>query len=449
MQSVNIDLGYRPRDWQQECHLALRRFSVLALHRRAGKTVLSVAELVDEALAAPKRPQAPPRYAYIAPYLKQAKNIAWSKLKLRVAPLIARGLVKIDNSDLSVTFTHNDARIMLFGADNADAIRGDYFDGVVLDEVAQMDPGVWHDIVRPMLADYKGWALFIGTPNGVNLFSEMYDKGKTGGPDWFSRSYTVYETDALDPAEVEDMRQSMAPQSFERELLCSFDVPGVNQLISTFDVVEAQRRHLQPEDYRHAPKIIGVDPARFGDDRSVIIGRQGLKAEPPIILQGFDNAALVDRIIDYKNRWGADAIFCDAGQGAGIIDFLRRLGHDCVEVWFNGKPLDPQYYDKRTEIWCEMAETLPMMALPPDPKGEMKRDLTAPTYSFVRDSKKRLESKEDIKKRILVSPDIGDALAVTWAQPVQVKSHREKLVEAIQDMAGGVNAGVPEYNPFG
>jgi hypothetical protein len=440
-----VNLGYYPRDWQREVHRSLRRFSVLALHRRAGKTVLAVAELVDKAIKADRRPQAPPRYAYIAPFKNQAKTIAWAKLKLRVGPLIASGAVKIDAAELKVTFLHNDATITLFGADNADAIRGDYFDGVVMDEVAQMEPDVWHDIVRPMLADYLGWALFIGTPNGVNLFSELYQAAARGLAGWFARSYTVYETNALDPVEVETMRQSMAPQSFEREMLCSFDVPGVNQLVSTVDIIEAQRRHLRPEDYQFAPKIIGVDPARFGDDRSVIVKRQGLLVHPPIVLPGIDNSALVDRILDEKLRWGADAIFCDAGQGAGVIDWLRRLGHDCVEVWFNGKPSQPQYYDKRTEIWCEMAETIPMMSLPPDPKGDMKRDLTAPCYKFERDSKKRLESKDDVKKRILMSPDIGDALAVTWAQPVAVKTAKEKLYAAARV---DVHAGVPEYDPF-
>ena len=441
-----VNLGYYPRDWQRQVHQRFKRFNVLALHRRAGKTVLAVAQLVDRALKAPERPWAPPRFGYIAPFLKQAKTIAWSKLLQRIGPLIAADQVTVNASELSITFKHNGAKISLFGADNADAMRGDYMDGVVLDEVAQMDPEVWHDIVRPMLADYLGWALFIGTPNGVNLFSEMYDKARRSAAEgWYAATYTVYETNALDEAEVAEMRREMPPQSFERELLCSFDVPGVNQLISTVDIIEAQRRILKPDDYRFAPKIIGVDPARFGDDRSVIVKRQGLYVHPPIVLAGIANDILVDRIIEEKQKWGADAIFCDAGQGAGVIDWLRRLGHACTEVWFNGRPINPQYADKRTEIWSEMANAMPMLALPPDPKGTLKRDLAAPTYTFMGDSKKRLESKDDTKKRILVSPDEGDALAVTWAQPVEVKSEKQKIIES---MDTGHSQAVPEYDPF-
>lgn len=444
MTTREIALGYRPRAWQREVHLLLRRFNVLALHRRAGKTVLSVAELVDKAL---KHTRTAPggRYAYVAPFLKQAKNIAWSKLKERVAPLIEVGAAKISEADLSVTFAHNGARIMLFGADNADAIRGDYFDGVVIDEVAQIEPSVWFDIIRPMLADYKGWALFIGTPNGVNLFSELYRRAAAGNdPEFFARSYTVYETNALDPAEVESIRRDVSEETFAREMLCSFDVPGVAQLIAPVLVADAMKRHLRIDEYKHAPRIIGVDPARFGDDRSVIVGRQGLKVEEPIVLPKIDNAALVDHIIDYKLKWRADAIFVDAGQGSGVIDFLRRLGHPCVEVWFGGKALKAQYHDKRTEMWCEMAEAMPMLALPPH-EG-LRLDLLGPTYEYNQSTgKKRLESKDSMKKRILMSPDIGDGLALTWAQPVEVKSERQQALEAL---SVSQHSAVPEYDPF-
>jgi hypothetical protein len=444
MTTREISLGYDPRLWQRECHLALRRFSVLALHRRAGKTVLSIAELVDKALTL-KRTVPEGRFGYIAPFLKQAKNIAWAKLKQRVAPLVAAGACKVSESDLTVTFAHNGARITLFGADNADAIRGDYLDGVVMDEVAQMDPEVWYEIVRPMLADYHGWALFIGTPNGVNLFSELYRRAKAmGGPAWFAKSYTVYETNALDPAEVESMRSDMSPEAFERELLCSFDVPGASQLIAPRLVSDAMTRHLRPDEYKHAPRIIGVDPARFGDDRSVIIGRQGLKVEEPIILPGVDNATLVDRIIDYKHKFRADAIFVDAGQGAGVVDWLRRLGHECTEIWFGGKATDAHYHDKRTEIWCRMADAMPMLSLPPH-EG-LRLDLVGPMYEYnATTGKKRLESKDKMKERILMSPDIGDALALTWAQPVEVKTQQQQALEALSVSQQGT---VPEYDPF-
>jgi len=444
MADVNVSLGYYPRDWQRQVHTQRKRFNVFALHRRAGKTEAAIMQLIDDALRFSLELGF---FAYVAPFLKQAKAIAWVRLKQKLGPLIQHGAVTVNESDLSVKFAHNGAVIRLFGADNADAMRGLRLDGVVIDEVAQIDPEVWEQIIQPTLADRKGWAWFIGTPNGVNLFSELYFGAEKDKANWHTAVFTVYDTGAIAEDEVARLRATMNPTAFAREFLCDFSAAGDNQLISIADIIEAQRRHLKPDDYAFAPRIIGVDPARFGRDRSVIAMRQGLKVEPPIVLQGIDNAALVDRIIEVKLKWAADAVFCDAGQGAGVIDWLRRLGHDCVEVWFNGKSTKPQYHDKRTQMWCELADTLPMMSLPAD--AEMRKDLAAPTYRFeVATGKKRLESKDDIYERVHFSPDIGDALALTFAQPVEVKSHKQKVFESIRTMSGNVNTGVPEYDPL-
>jgi hypothetical protein len=166
-----IDLGYRPRAWQRECHMQRRRFTVLALHRRAGKTELALRELLDKALRCPLEL---PLFFYVAPLLKQAKAIAWARLKQIVAPLVLVGLCEVNESELWVRLTRNGAMIRCYGADNPDAMRGVRLDGVVMDEVAQMAPEVWDDVVQPALSDRLGWALFIGTPNGINLFSQLY-----------------------------------------------------------------------------------------------------------------------------------------------------------------------------------------------------------------------------------------------------------------------------------
>src|SRR5262249_20151545 len=156
------DLGYRPRPWQQRCHLARQRFTVLAVHRRSGKTELALMELLDAAL----RCQAPlPFFCYITPFLKQAKAVAWARIKQRIEPLRLVGGVDINEADLSVTLTHNQATIRLFGADNADALRGLRLDGAVLDEPAGIRPEAWYAIVQPALSDRLGWAMFIRTPN--------------------------------------------------------------------------------------------------------------------------------------------------------------------------------------------------------------------------------------------------------------------------------------------
>ena len=327
MTERQIGLGYFPRDWQRECHRNRRRFTVLALHRRAGKTELAIMELLHEALKFDKDLGL---FFYVAPYLKQAKAIAWARLKARVEPMRQHGLVEVNESELSVTLKHNGAVIRIFGADNPDAMRGVRLDGCVIDEVAQIKPEVWQDTLQPALSDRKGWALFIGTPQGVNLFSELYFRASSHS-DWHSARYTVYDTGAIDPEEVERLKRDMSETSFAREYLCDFAAAGDDQLISLSDVEAAAHRVFREDQVSFAAKILGVDPARFGDDRSVIFPRQGLAALEPQIFRGIDNMDLASRVAQKIEQWKPDAVFCDAGNGSGVIDRLRQLFHVSFE----------------------------------------------------------------------------------------------------------------------
>lgn len=433
---MEINLGYYPREWQAECHQSLKRFSVLALHRRAGKTELAIMELINRALST-KLDRA--LYVYAAPLLKQAKLIAWSRLKDRLKPLRNVNAVIVNESELAVEFKHNGAIIRVYGCDNPDAMRGVRLDGAVIDETGQIKPEVWTDIIQPALSDRKGWALFIGTPAGVNLFSELFFKSQSL-PDWMGRRYTVYDTDALDPDEVSRLQRDMADSSFAREYLCDFAAAGDDQLISLSDVMGGASRELAAASYNWSPRIFGVDPARFGGDRSVIFPRQGLKAGEPIVIQGIDNMALADRVSAEAKAWDVDTIFVDAGAGAGVIDRLRQLGVDCVEVPFAGRPIDPQYKNKRIEMWSLMAQWLQEGSIPDVPA--LKQDLSTPRYTFDANGKKQLESKDSIRARGLPSPDLGDALALTFALPVAARTEKQAWVEQYSVKGG------KEYDPF-
>lgn len=408
-----IRLDYTPRAWQDQCHRRIKRFSVLVLHRRAGKTRLAIAEIVDRALAAKKTKGGDaPMYGYVAPYLGQAKGIAWETLKRTLAPLPN---VIINEGDTQVTLP-NSAVVRIFGGDNPKALRGHGFDGVVMDELKDMKPELWYEVIRPALSDRNGWALFLGTPKGINLLSELYNFAGTQD-DWFRAIYTVYETDALPPEEIAALKGSMSENEFRREFLCDFGAGGEDQLISIDTAIAATNRNYKEPDYDFAPKVLGVDVARFGDDRSVIFPRQGLVAFPPTVLAGVDNMTLAARIAKSAKHWGADAIFIDGGGGAGVIDRLRQLGHDVIEVQFGGSPIDPVYLNKRAEMWWSMKQWLESGGAIPE-GAELRQDLCAPNYEYTSQGKRKLESKDDIKARLLHSPDTGDALALTFAAPV-------------------------------
>jgi hypothetical protein len=411
-----IRLDYRPRAWQQQCQQERKRFTVLAVHRRSGKTELAIMLLIDQAMRCQIEL---PLFVYLSPYLKQSKAIAWTRLKRKLEPLRLVGAVTFNEGELSVTFPHNGAVVRLFGADNPDALRGMRLDGVVVDEVAWIRPEVWNDIVQPALSDRQGWAMFIGTPNGVNLFSELFYKAQTL-PDWHHAKWTVDETDALPAEEVARLRRDMPEHSFAREYLCDFTASGEDQLIALTDVEEAARRVYVERDILGAPRILGVDPARFGDDRSVIVKRQGLQMFDPLVYRSIDNMDLAARVAAVIEAWQPDAVFIDSGAGAGVIDRLRQLHYGPIEVPFGGKALKTmQYANRRAEMWFAMREWLMSGgAIPNDPS--LKQELATPIYWFDSAGRKVVEPKDEIKKRLLGagSPDIADALALTFAAPV-------------------------------
>lgn len=435
-----IRLDYKPRDWQKECHRQKKRFTVLALHRRAGKTELAIMELVDKAM---KFKLDLGLFFYIAPFLKQAKAIAWARLKQKLEPLRAVSAIEINEGDLSVTFKHNGAVIRIFGGDNPDGMRGVRLDGVVIDEVAQIKPEVWNDIIQPALSDRMGWALFIGTPSGINLFSEIYYKAEPL-PDWHAARYTVYDTHAINPGEVERLKRDMAETSFAREYLCDFTAAGDDQLISLSDAEEAARRVYIDKDVADAPKILGVDPARFGDDRSVIMKRQGLQCFTPLVYRGIDNMELAARVAAQIEQWQPDAVFVDSGAGAGVIDRLRQLDYDVIEVPFGGKATMPNLYvNRRTEMWWEMSQWLVNGgSIPNDPA--LKQELATPVYWYDAAGRKVLEPKDEIKKRLQGggSPDMADALALTFAYPVRKRAPLDIYQQAQKNVKGG------EYDPY-
>lgn len=206
--------GYIPRKQFQAFHYRKKRWACIVAHRRAGKTIACINELIGRAIRTKKDAT---RLAYIAPFYSQVKRVAWEYLKRYGAPVI----IKTNESELYVELA-NGARIYLFGSDNADALRGLYLDGVILDEYADMKHSVWGQVIRPMLADRKGWAVFIGTPKGHNAFYDIYKLSKND-PEWFTMMLRASGSGLLSQDEIIDMRKTMTEDQAEQELECSFE----------------------------------------------------------------------------------------------------------------------------------------------------------------------------------------------------------------------------------
>lgn len=393
------------------------RFSVIVAHRRLGKTVCMINHLIRSALM---DTSGEGRYGYISPYRTQTKDLAWDYLKRFTAPIPER---KVNESELLIDFP-NGSRIRLYGADNPDTMRGLYFNGIVLDEVADMKPQVWGEVLRPTLSDRNGWACFIGTPKGINLFYELYTYGlKAEG--WCSRVYRADETGILPAQELEDAQAVMSANQYRQEFLCDFAASEDNVLITIDMVSKAASRGLTENDVRGAQRIIGVDVARFGDDRSVICKRQGLWCHELRVVEHTDNMTFAGYVAQEIDTFRPEAVFIDGGRGEGVIDRLRQLGYRVLEVNFGGQAQEPtRYRNKRCEMWDRLKDWLEAGgAIPPD--RELKEELSAPTYSFDAAGRKVLEPKEKLKERGLRSPDKADALALTFAYQIRARQGRE------------------------
>lgn len=207
-------MPYAPRGQFKAFHARKERWACLVAHRRAGKTVACINDLIKRAIVDGKENG---RYAYIAPFYSQAKTIAWDYLLRFSEPIRTNA----NASELWVELI-NGARIRLFGGDNPDALRGLYLDGVILDEYADMRHRVWGEIIRPLLADRQGWAVFIGTPKGHNAFYDVWRTAQASDS-WYASSIRASESGLLPPEELRDARQGMTEDQYEQEFECSFE----------------------------------------------------------------------------------------------------------------------------------------------------------------------------------------------------------------------------------
>jgi phage terminase large subunit len=217
MTTQNVSLGYAPRPQFKPFHRRRQRWSCMITHRRAGKTTACLMDMVGKAMDKPGG-----RYAYIAPLRNQAKTVAWDMLKKFAAEPIRSK--PPNEAELYVEITtlgtgSAAARITLFGADNPDALRGQAFDGVVLDEYADMPPSLMGSVVRPALTDRRGFCTIVGTVKGRNQLWEQYSQA-VHDRKWYTAFLRASQTHLLPEAELADARRQMSPEQYASEFEC-------------------------------------------------------------------------------------------------------------------------------------------------------------------------------------------------------------------------------------
>ncbi|HEY2890258.1 MAG TPA: hypothetical protein VGJ31_06500 [Dongiaceae bacterium] len=258
---TEIVIPYSPRPHFVAFHNRVERFAIGVAHRRAGKTVACINDLIRGALTCKRRN---PRFAYIAPLHKQAKAVAWDYLKHYA---LAVPGTRAHESELRVDFPHG-GQVRLHGADNPDALRGLYLDGVVLDEYAQMRAQVWPEVIRPALADRLGWAAFIGSPMGRNAFCELYEAAKDD-PSWFVFRLKASETGLIPAEELVAAQGAMSADQYAQEFETSFDAAIVGSYYgSLMQQAEADER-IAAVPWESAAEVHTAWDLGIGDSTSI------------------------------------------------------------------------------------------------------------------------------------------------------------------------------------
>ena len=326
VEHVTVTIPYTPRAQFKDFHRRKERWACIVAHRRAGKTVACINELIKAALICTKED---PRFAYVAPYYAQAKDVAWAYLKRFAAPIPG---VEANESELRVDFP-NGGRVRLYGADNYDRLRGLYLDGVVLDEPADMDPRAWPEVIRPALADRQGWATFIGTPKGRNSFFDIWDRA--GQDDaWFRAMLRASETGLVAQSELDDLRKALTPEQYEQELECSFEAAILGAYYGK-EVADAERASricevpYEPDLPVHTAWDLGMGDStaiwffQVAPDGIRFIDHYEAHSQP----LGHYAAALEARRYRYADDWVPhDAKVRELGTGRTRVETLKELG---------------------------------------------------------------------------------------------------------------------------
>jgi len=329
---VDQEIDYKPRDQIRAFHNRKERFAIIVAHRRFGKTVAAINDLIRSCFEI-DRPNV--RVAYIAPYLSQAKAVAWD-----YALEFTRDIpeIKVNHSELRIDFL-NGARFRLFGADNYNAMRGLYFDAVVLDEMADFPASAWSNVIRPALADRRGSATFISTPKGKNEFWELWHEAQDD-PNWFTAMLKASDTSILDQEELDEARRTMGDDRYEQEFECSFEaaIQGAFYAKEMKEATEDGRITRVP--YDRAASVITAWDLGIGDSTAIWFA-QFVGQEIRIIDYyensgvGLDHYAkvLLDKEYHYEQHiLPHDVQVKELGTGKSRLETLDALGIRNIEI---------------------------------------------------------------------------------------------------------------------
>jgi hypothetical protein len=426
---MRIPANYTPRFYQIPFLTHMDRGgkrACLVWHRRSGKSKTLLNFTVKKAF------ERVGTYYHCFPEYNQARKNIWDGIdkvsqKRFIDLHIPREIrARINNSEMKAELI-NGSIIQLVGADNYNSIVGSNPVGMILDEwaVSERYPTAW-DYFRPILAENQGWAVFVYTPRGRNHGWEIYQKA-LANPKWFCQLLTVDDTKCITREAIQEERDSgMSEDMIQQEFYCSF-LASTEDIVIPFALIQAALH--RDVAYNRSGRIAGADAARFGDDRNTLVIRQAGQIIHVDWWSGQDTVQSAGKLIHAYKLGLYDCIAIDTiGIGAGIYDMVNNARVPCIPVNVSERPSDDSRFPRlRDELWWRLREWFMdghcsiSSAISDQAREHLLRDIQDIHYEYTNLGTIKIESKDDMKKRLGFSPDIGDALCCTFHPDVEYK----------------------------
>ena len=420
MADITIPYNYQPRFYQLPFFEAMdngKKRSCLVWHRRSGKTVT----LLN--FACKKAFERVGVYYHCFPEYNQARKIVWDGITKDGKPFldhIPKELRASKNSTELKVELINVSIYQLVGADNFDRLVGPNPVGLIMDEWAVSDkyPMAW-DYFRPILAENQGWAVFNFTPRGRNHGFDLYSMALRN-PEWFCQLLTADDTQAINKRDIEAERGAgMSEDMIQQEFYCTF-LASTEDIVIPFHLIQAAlSRNIEPEGIK---MIAGCDPARYGNDRTGFVIRKGGQIVHVDSWRNLDVTQVAGKLIALHKLELFDRVAIDViGLGAGVYDIARR-SIPCIPVNVGEATSSSDRFRRlRDELWWKLREWFEDLscsishAISQQQRQALISDLQDIHYEYDLQGRIVIESKDKMKERIGFSPDIGDALCLTFA----------------------------------
>ena len=319
-------------------------------------------------------------------------------------------------------------------SDNKESFAGIHADKVVLmvDEASALDSEIFDTLLGTLSKGETHFVLVSNPVRGSGAFYDLFQNKEN----WETLTFTSFGSPNVDKEWIEEILNHYGEDSdyYRMRVLGEFPILDSAQFIPTDTVDRAMTTVLTPPEYQHFSRVLGVDVARFGNDASVIVDRQGPRVHDIFTFRGLDTVEFTGKVLAIYKSNSYSSVFVDGiGIGAGVVDQLKRFNVPVIDVVVSQKSTDPKsYFNLRSQIYGRMRDWLETASMGPD--KELREDLLGINYSFNNKLQIILESKKDMKKRGISSPDRGDALALTFAQDIYQQGTRRPQARAVRQV---------------